>query len=131
MRYNPDDVTFPEGLYDAELTAIEKVSKSGNPMMVVTAKVYYRDKSQLVNDFFVEGNQGSLTRLSKLSKVIGHKFESGDVTPADITGKNVKVFLKVHDDEQYGKQNKISRYEPIEAVAAPSPNTGSEDGIPF
>lgn len=132
MRYNPDDVTFPEGLYDAELSAVEKTSKGGNQMIVVTAKVYSGEKSQLVNDYFVEGLQSSLTRLAKLSKVIGHKFESGDVKPEDIQGKNVKVFLKVHDDENYGKQNKISRYEPLSAVGDAKQTDGTvDDGIPF
>jgi len=139
VKFNPDDATFPEGLYDCFfIEAVEKSSKSGNPMIDVTCQVFLGNKSQLIHDYFVHDVQGHLTRLNKLCKAIGHDFKSGEITPDQIKGKNCKAYIKVHDDDQYGMQNKISRYEPLESPGAagvatmPQPQPGSEDvDIPF
>lgn len=134
MRYDPKSTCFPEAWYDAELSAIDGVSKkSGNPMLILSAKIYHGQDVQVVREYFVDGQRSSLTKLAKLSKAIGHNFESGEITPTDITGKNCKLYIKIHDDPDYGKQNKISQYVAIgdDVSEAPKAQAGSEDGIPF
>ena len=134
MRYDPKDTCYPEAWYDAELSAVEGVSKkSGNPMLILSAKIYHGQDCQVVREYYVEGQRSSLTKLAKLSKAIGHNFDCGEITPADITGKNCKLYIKIHDDPEYGKQNKISQYAAIsdDVSQAPKPQPGSEEEVPF
>lgn len=130
MRYDPKDGDpdlLPEAWYDATLTAIERKSKAGNDMMVVTARVYRDAQPVNIDTYFVTGSKSSMNRLKKLCGILGIDFDAGEITPAMISGKGCKVQVKTQksDDPRWDDKNVVAYFASADSTP---PN---DDEIPF
>jgi hypothetical protein len=99
----------PDGEYDATIvSAVEKSSKSGNPMMEVAVRVYVPGGQTVeILDWLMEAMSW---KIQHLSKAIGHDFAAGSLDPADVMDRNVRVRVATQDSPQYGNQNRIGDY---------------------
>lgn len=124
MEFNPDDANadaLPEGEYDAEIVkAEEKTSSKGNPMLVVTLKLFASSGTGFATDYIV--TPATLFKLKKLCKAIGleAKFAKGKITPNDLIGMGVRVFAKLEEDASgtYPDKNTIAKYLPPQGAVA-------------
>lgn len=109
MRYDPRAGLVPDGEYDATIvSAVEKSSKSGNPMMEVAVRVYVPGGQTVeILDWLMEAMSW---KIQHLSKAIGHDFAAGSLDPADVMDRNVRVRVATQDSPQYGNQNRIGDY---------------------
>lgn len=122
MRYDPKaaDMTLPDGVYDAVITAAEeKVSKKGNPMLHVGFKVWGNNRQTVfVHSYFVDNNGGMLAALRQLCNAVGIDFSSGEVRPEQLLNKNLKVELETEPGQGgYGPKNVVAQY--LSDTAAP------------
>lgn len=130
MKYDPKDGEpdlLPEAWYDATLSAEERVSKAGNDMMVVTARIYHQALPIDIDTYFVTGKKASINRLKKLCGVLGIDFDAGVVTSTMFNGKGCKVQVKTEhsDDPKWDDKNVVAYFASSDSTP---PN---DDEIPF
>lgn len=143
MKYNPKDgdpFLLPEKWFDATLTAVERVSKEGNNMIVVTSRVYHNAQPFDLLTYFVAGHSSSMNRLKKLCAVLGINFDAGEVTADMFTGKGCRVQVKTQksNDPLWPDDKSIVAYfAPMDSApstgSAPSTDSPPPEGdaIPF
>lgn len=127
MNFDPNEaneVMLPEAWYDAEiLEAKDKKSSAGNDMMEVLYAVYASASPEHVYDYFVQGNQSSMSRMKKFCFALGleAQFNKGAITPDMVKGKPIKLFIKTQkpkEGSQYGPKNVASKYaDPADPTA--------------
>lgn len=115
MKYKPEDAArcLPAGEYPATLyKAEEKISQSGNQMLVLQWQIELRDGRTLyVKDFVL--NPNSLWKLQNLATAWGlaMEFTAGTFDPSEYIKKAVVLLLTVSNSEKYGDQNNIKAYK--------------------
>lgn len=138
MQYNPDakrpSFILPPGDYPAQVVnAEEKLSKKGNPMLVVKIKVFNLKNGSETNitDYMVLGGEYSADwRVKELVEASGIEV-SGDLNPYELNGRNVKVRLKIKPPKgDFGESNAVSAYMKWDDNDGPMPEAKRED-IPF
>ena len=105
----PDAV--PAGVYAATIkTATEKISKSsGNEMLEI---IWAVDGGPDVFDYVTFGPKTAY-KVDTLLKATGHapaKGEEVELKAEDMTGWRAFLDLRVEDDPQFGRKNKVSKY---------------------
>jgi hypothetical protein len=138
--YNPKDAdkpVLPEGEYEAVIEHAEhKFSKANKPMCVVKLRVY-GDTEIIVYEYLT----GEMAwKVKKLAKAVGKdaEFEAGLFDPVNCIGMNLRVELKIQQDDAYGDKNKVGKFLPssasVPAKDAPrkpvTPGPGEID-VPF
>lgn len=141
MKYNPKDadMTLPDGLYDAVLFKVtEEVSKNGNLMLHAGIQVWSNTgKSVFVHSYFVDNNAGMLASLKQLCDAVGVEFSTGEVSPEQLQGLNLKVMLTTEPGRGgYGPKNVVTEYLKDNAAVGerlPAANASvpDDDGVPF
>lgn len=140
FNYNAKDAVqcLPEGDYDATIVSAEEAkAKTGAQMIVVKYKVYTPDGREVpLTDRIVL--PAFTWKLKKIAKAIGKadKFEDGTLGPDDLFNENVKLSLKVEEQQGYEPQNQIKSIGSSSlAVSRPTRATTAapmtEDDIPF
>ena len=153
MRFTPkteqqiaEENLVPDGLYDFEVaTSEEKVSKSGNDMIVVTLKVYdVTGRFVLVTDYLLES---FLPKLLAFCKETGLRssYDDGTLSSDDLPNRTGKVQIAVEQKGDYPAKNVVKWYGektkraedmPKEELPPPSQRKSQqpvleEDDIPF
>lgn len=127
FEYDPDDVTWPDGDYTAEiLTAADTMSKkTGNPMITFCWQAFWGNKTTTIFDYIGAWNLGRLKRLCVAASV---DFAGGKVDPGAFVGKRFNVALKTREDK-----NVISTFAAFDDTEPPSFPVGAADDpdIPF
>lgn len=136
---NPYQVIEPgEGTFKI-VKVEEKVSRSNNPMMVVTFKLENaRGQSTLANEYLVSSkdeaqNKSTATKIYNLLTGIGRtEFYGMPLEPKHIYNGRGKCIIKTHksEDPQYADKSVISQYLPSTLDAPPNNNEIDEE-IPF
>lgn len=148
-RFDPNMANanlLPEEWYDALIVnAYEKTSKTGNPCIVITVKVY-GGVQPLIDRYYVMNGTGGVSGMRKLCHAVGllDDFKTGAIEPEKLKGQSVQVLVKVQKDEsgQWDDKNVCAQFRPRQAPpAAPSANdlhvfnendpAMKDDGIPF
>jgi len=111
------------GVYPATIkTATEKISKSsGNEMLEIIWSV---DKGPDVFDYVTFGPKTAY-KVDTLLKATGHapaKGEEVELKAEDMTGWKAFLDLRIEDDPQFGKKNKVSKY---------MTDRGTPEALPF
>lgn len=101
------------GVYPATvIKAEEKVSKAGNPMMVVEVEIFTPDgKSKFIKDFITTGGEYPQDwRLKHLAKAVGLPV-TGTINAIDLQDKSMhcKIGIKPAKGE-YGESNEVKDY---------------------
>lgn len=124
---NRPDAVEP-GVYLATIkTATEKISKSsGNEMLEI---IWVVDGGPDVFDY-VTFSPKTAYKVDTLLKSTGHapkKGEEVELKAEDMTGWRAFLELRVEDDPQYGRKNKVSKYITDKGV----PEAPKEPDLPF
>jgi len=141
FSYDPRDAIrcLPEGDYQATVEEMqETTSKAGNPMLVVTYKVYATGRGEFsLKEYIVKQ---TTWKLKQLAKAVNANFESGEVVQDEYVGRNVVLSLGVEEDAEYGDKNiitavkaAVTRTPPKKFNPLPPAATvpASENDIPF
>jgi hypothetical protein len=149
MRFNPRDADanlLPEDWYDASIAdAVDSVSRKGNSMVVVTFKIYDDRGLQPTIDRYFTNNPSGLGGLRKLCRAVGlsDRFDSGDLNPNELKGKDLRILVKIEEDEtgKYPDKNVAAAFEARKPTTAkeqketvaefPHSPTFPNDDIPF
>jgi len=110
------------GVYPATIkTASEKISKSsGNEMLEI---IWAVDGGPDVFDYVTFGPKTAY-KVDTLLKATGHapvKGEEVELKAEDMTGWRAFLDLRVEDDPQFGRKNKVSKYVTDKGVPEPLP----------
>jgi len=102
---------MPPGVYPATIkSAEEKVSKSsGNDMIEI---VWQLENGLTIFDYLTFGPK-TLFKVDTFLKATGHAPEKGkevEINAEDIIGRRAFLDLRVEDEPQYGKKNKVNKY---------------------
>ena len=102
-------------------TATEKISKSsGNEMLEI---IWAVDNGPDVFDYVTFGPKTAY-KVDTLLKATGHapaKGEEVELKAEDMTGWRAFLYLRVEDDPQFGRKNKVSKYCTDKGVPEPLP----------
>ncbi len=134
---------LPEGEYDFEIiSAEEKTSKAGNPMIALKLKVFNGGGERHISDWVMEKGEFKL-RHFMFAIGFGAAYESGDIIPEQFAGQCGKLSLTVKEQEGFQPQNSVRDYivpeekkaeasaaKKTQAAAANAPVAG-DDSIPF
>lgn len=114
---SPEDRSFPvapDGTYLATVvTATEKVSSSGNPMITLKLHVLHPTTGETVIVFdHLVGTESSVWKIESFCKSAGlvAKYEAGDLQAIDCEGVEVQVVLTHEESAQFGVRNKVAKY---------------------
>ncbi len=126
------------GSYDFEvLSAEEKLSKKGNPMIVVKLLVFAGERRREVTDYLMESMAFKLRHFA-FAVGLGKEYESGDLNAENFRGRSGKVVLAVEEQVGYSPKNVVRDYEVAEgmkeaATAAAKPRAAApvDDEPPF
>lgn len=106
---------WPKGEYDFEFGAAEeKVSSSGNDMIVVEVKLYNAEgRSRMVTDFLLP-TEAMAYKLKHACEAVGllDSYEAGTLNAVDLTGRGGRCKLGIQSDKkgQYPDKNVINDY---------------------
>jgi hypothetical protein len=117
MKFNPSGKSarklLGKGEYDFVVTAAEeRISGSGNTMIVLTLKVTNADgETTCVKDYLLAKMRRKL-RQAALACGLGDKFETGSLSDVDFIGRRGRLRLKVDEDEkgEYPDKNVVDAY---------------------
>jgi hypothetical protein len=126
-RFDPNMANanlLPEDWYDALIVnAHEKTSKTGNPCIVVTVKVY-GGQQPMIDRYYVMNSSGGVSGMRKLCHAIGllEDFKSGEIEPEKLKGRGVQVLVKTQKDEsgQWDDKNVCAQFRPQNTAQAPA-----------
>lgn len=108
MQYDRNAGLLSAGEYDALIvTAVEKDSRLGNPMIEMTLRIHGTMIEVEIKDWMV---QAVPWKLRNLSNAVGHDYDSGEIVPEDLIGRHVRVRVTTEDDKTYGLRNRIADY---------------------
>lgn len=147
MKYNPEakrpNYVLPKGEYAAKITeAEEKVSKAGNPMLVINLEVYDGERSKFLRDYIVIGGEHSQDwKLGHLAKSCGLAVD-GEIIPSAIVERYVRVKVKVKPaNDKYPEDNAVDDYTVAQAADTPTTSepkgatkpafSATDDSVPF
>lgn len=113
----PDEVTVEPGEYQLVVTkAEERDSKEHHPMIEVFFNIIDNPDAKMIAHYFMlpeKGNKNNNSRLRSLKSFceacgidISQPFDPAE----DFKGKEVWARLKQEDAEEYGVQNRVSRF---------------------
>ncbi len=86
---------LPRGDYDFEVTeAIEKTSKSGNPMIQVRLKVFHEDSFRFVTDYLMEKMAFKLRHFAESVGLLD-EYNAGNFNASDLVGASGVVKLEI------------------------------------
>jgi hypothetical protein len=107
---NRPDAVEP-GVYPATIkNATEKISKSsGNEMLEI---VWQLENGLLVFDYLTFGEKTAY-KVDTFLKSVGKQPEKGkeiELNAEEMTGWRAFIDLRVEDDQQFGKKNKVNKY---------------------
>ena len=142
-----EENVMPPGTYDFEVATCEvKTSKSGNPMMVVSLKVYDEaGRTRFVTDYLLEAFLPKLLAFCKETGLRG-AYDAGTLSPDDLFGKAGKVEIAIEAKGDFPAKNVVKWYgikaskgatatEPAPATfkpsAAPVQDLEELDDLPF
>lgn len=144
MQYNPEakkpSYVLPPGEYPAQvLSAEEKKSKAGNPMLVVKLNVWNTATGgeQKITDYMIQGGEYSADWKIRHLVASSGLAVSGDLNPSELVGRNLKVKLKIKPAKgDYQESNAVSDYYPWSEdkdgkQPEPKPPESVEADIPF
>ncbi len=105
--------TLPKGEYSAKVyEAEEKLSKAGNPMLVLGLEVYDGEKTKLVKDYIVTGGgeHSQDWKIGHLMKACGLE-DAGNIECASLVDRYVRVKLKIKPAKDgYQEDNAVDDY---------------------
>lgn len=146
MKFQPktekqiaEENLWPAGEYSFECyEAEDKVSKSGNDMIVLKLKVFNDDGAFIyVNDYLLESMAYKLRHAAVACNALA-AYEAGHLSSHDFQGQAGRVKLKVQKskDPQYADKNVISDYvvkkDGETDTSAPAiPASAPDDSIPW
>ena len=123
---------LPKGEYDAlVVNAVEKTSKSGNPMIELDITVY-GEREQTVRDWLLSVDTGAW-KLQSFCKSAGlwDTYQAGDISDASCKDRNVRVKVDIQpSDGKYPPRNKIVDYLPRELVKPAAKPASDLKGVP-
>lgn len=143
-----EETLIPAGIYPFEVVkAEEKLSKSGNDMIVLNLRVFYGERTVFINDYLLEAF-GFKLRHSAVTLNLEEKYNSGLLAADNYLGKAGWAKVGIKKDklkkgepsrELYPDQNTILDYveepddEPVPTSGKASPKIATEDDdeIPF
>lgn len=130
--YNPNDATTvaPEGWYRATIKSTEmKHTKNGDPMQVVQFRVDTPRRQMVISDYFHPAN---VWKYKKLAASLGQEeqFMAGEFNAADYINKPVELELVVEDNDQYGEQNKITKFASLGTNGVGEPASSNQQTQP-
>lgn len=123
FRYDPKDAVqcWPEGTYEATIVSVEeKQSKAGNDMLVVKFRCYSDNRQTLVTDYITDA---MTWKLKKIAKAVGMLAEFDANQPNwyfDLQDRNLRVVLKVDEQDGFDDKNQVRGYEPTAVSGAPA-----------
>lgn len=134
FKYNPEDATscLPEG--DATLaikSCEDKVSRSGNDMLVVTFEAFVGERKGLITEYVV--NPATLFKLKQIAKALGPQavaeFDKGEFDPADHVGETLAAVIAIESQDGFDDKNKVKKYLPANgaALATKAPVAEADD----
>ena len=144
FTYDPNDAVsvWPEGEYQGHIEKVEeRESKAGNPMLVVTFRVYRGDQEMLINDYIV--NPATLFKLKNIAKALDREteFKAGKFDIEKHIGAGFTLTLGVQVSDKYDDSNTIKKYAaksggstrpaPSRATVKASTAPLTDDDIPF
>lgn len=104
---------IPAGEYPGQvISAEEKTSKAGNPMLVVDVEVYATDgKSKIITDYIVLGGEYPKDwKLKHLAESAGIPV-TGSLSAEEVVQRGVRVKVKINPPKNgYGEENAIADY---------------------
>lgn len=113
----PDEVTVEPGEHQLVVTkATERDSKENHPMIEVFFNVIENPDAKMIAHYFMlpeKGNKNNNNRLRSLkSFVVACKLDlSASINvEEDFKGKEVYAILKLESSDEYGEQNRVSRF---------------------
>ena len=131
FNYNTADANpiLEPGVYDAViLNAKTGTTKSGDPKMQIDVRIYGpHGVGVLANDHIVA--PWGIRRLRQLCEATGVDFSAGSVNPEDFVGSNVRVKVRIQEDQtgEYEDRNSIVSYQP-DQEQAPPPDPAARGG---
>lgn len=110
-----DEMCWPEGVYDFEVTGCQSTySKSNNKMLALELKIFNgKGGERTVRDWLVENSHPlCLMKLRHYCHSVGapEAYETGDIDNFPGHGACGKVEITVERSEEYGLQNKVRDY---------------------
>jgi len=120
------------GVYPATIkTASEKISKSsGNEMIEI---IWTVDNGPDVFDYLTFGPKTAY-KVDTFLKATGNapkKGEEVEIKAEDIEGQRAFLELRVEDDPQYGRKNKVNKYITDKGIPPALPEAESDSNKPF
>ncbi len=113
MQFDPDAVNpLTAGEYDFVVSwAEEKISASGNEMMVVKMVAGTDGNHRPVTDYILARNAFKLRMFAKSCGMLD-QFLSGELLPKHLPGRRGRVVLAVEESKDLGEpgRNKVDRY---------------------
>jgi hypothetical protein len=134
IEYDPNGNFLKEGTYNFVITnAVERTSKNNDPMIAIEIEIKNNDQTYMLRDFVVVVPK-MLWRLKQLCKSIGIDFMKGKISDSELLGKKGDVEVVLQETEDYGPQNRISRY--IEKITLDDSDDkddseNTDDDLPF
>lgn len=137
---------FEKGTYDIEcIKAEEKTSVGGNPMMVLTHRVFVGDVERYHTDFLVLNNDLGLGKLYSFCDAVGLKadYDRGELHAEDCEGKCCRAsFVQKEKVDRATKQktgewrNELRGYFAVQtpegkASIPTAAQPDDEDKVPF
>lgn len=116
------------GEYDFEvMSAEEKLSKAGNPMIVVKMKVFNGGGGERhVTDWLMEKMEYKLRHfMFAIGK--GAAYEAGDIDAGGFQGCCGKLTLTIEEKEGFQPQNRVKDYIPQDKGAASAAKKSTAD----
>lgn len=122
----------PPGTYDFEVVSAEdKISSKGNPMMVVTIKVFVGGGERTIKDYLMEK---MAFKLKHFAHAIGmaKAYDDGGLDPNTLSGCAGKVIIEVQEQDGYGPKNVVDDYVvPGKELAPPKAAVAKFDSTEF
>lgn len=132
--YNPEDATscLPEG--DATLaikSCEDKTSRAGNDMAVITFEAYVGERKGLITEYVV--NPTTLFKLKQIARALGAdaEFDAGKFDPAKHIGETLAAVIAIESQDGFDDKNKVKKYLPKGAAAAPPKPPADDLSVPF
>jgi len=126
----PDNTWFDAAVRGAN----KRMSKAQNPMLVVLFDVFGGAKTVQIERFFVLNTKGGVSGLKKLCAAIGlmERYATGSMEPDELIGKNLKVLVKIQEDEtgQWDAKNVAAAFMTDDSVP-PQPGAPKETSATF
>lgn len=141
MDYTPktekdlrENMLLPPGLYNFEVVeALEKQSKKGNDMIELNLRIFVDDgTTRLLKDWLVPGSDLGDLKLNRFAHATGleQMYFSSDLTALACVGAVGEVRVTIEGNDDYGDQNRIKDYVPVDRAKPPVETAAKPVGVP-